>query len=249
MTRTSERDLGTGRRGSAWTRIAGLIGAAGPLGFAVAAVAAQSLQVGYDPAVEDLSALAAQDAQHPWVMAAGILLLGTSVLALTVGLRPRLVRGEAAQLGGVILLLLGAALCAAAVLRNDCSTETVACAERVMAGQVSWTHHGHDVAAILVTVLFVACPLVLAAAFGRDPRWQHLRRPSQLAGVVGLVLLPAEMLVHDAGAAQRLSIAVPLLWLVAVAVRLTTLRNGMPARAQGRPQAQEDCASFSALPG
>lgn len=203
--------------------MAGLIGAAGPVGFAVAVVAAQSLQAGYDPAVEDLSALAAQDAQHPWVMAAGDLLLGTSVLALAVGLRPRLVRGEAAQVGVVLLRLLGVALCAAAVLRNDCSTETDACAERVMAGQVSWTHHGHDVAAILVIVLIVACPLVLAAAFGRDRRWQHLQRPSQLAGVVGLVLLPAEMLVHDAGTVQRLAIAVPLLWLVAVALRLTTL--------------------------
>jgi len=93
--------------------MAGLISAAGPVGFAVAAVAAQSLQVGYDPAVEDLSALAAQDAQHPWVMAAGILLLGTSVLALAVGLRLRLVRGEAAQVGGVILALgLGGVLAA-----------------------------------------------------------------------------------------------------------------------------------------
>jgi len=46
-------------------------------------------------------------------MAAGILLLGTSVLALAVGLRLRLVRGEAAQVGGVILALgLGGVLAA-----------------------------------------------------------------------------------------------------------------------------------------
>jgi hypothetical membrane protein len=203
------------------TRLLAWAGLAGPAVFTLAVVLSSALEPRYDWIEEDISALFARDAAHPWVMATGVLALGLGVIALAAGLRGALARGEAADIGLVLLAGLGTVICVAAAFHNDCSTETASCAARVRTGDVSWQHHVHDAASALIFVLLLASPLVLAHAFRADPRWSCMGRWSMATGLLGLGLLVTYLLVpHGGGALQRLAIGVPVSWLASVSWRL-----------------------------
>jgi hypothetical membrane protein len=199
----------------AWT------GFAGQTSFTLAVVFSPALEPRYDWVQEDISALFARDAAHPWVTASGVLALGLGVIALAAGLRDALARGEAADIGRVLLAGLGVVICLAAVFHNDCSTETTSCAARVRTGHVSWQHHVHDAASALIFVLLLACPLVLAHAFRAEQRWSGMYQWSLVTGLLGLGLLVTYFLVpHGGGALQRLAIGLPVSWLASVSWRL-----------------------------
>lgn len=206
------------------TRVLAWAGVAGPAIFGLAVVLAPFLQPGYDWQQEDVSALFARDAAHAWVMASGVSALGIGTIALAGGVRRTLARGEPADIGVILLGALGVVTCLASVFHNDCSTETTACAAKVRAGAVSWQHHTHDAASGLIFLLFLASPLVLAHAFRADARWHGMYAWSQVAGIVGLVLLTAYLVAPAGGGVlQRLAIGLPVLWLATVSWRLTRL--------------------------
>ena len=196
-------------------------GVAGPVAFVITVVIATLVEAGYDWQEEDISALFAKDASHPWVAASGVLALGLGTIALAGGLRGALARGEPADIGLVLLVGLGVVICVAATFHNDCSTETTACAAKVRTGDVSWQHHVHDAASGLIFLLFLASPLVLAHAFRADPRWRTMYGWSRVTGILGLVLLATYLVTPTgAGVLQRLAIGLPVLWLATVSWRL-----------------------------
>jgi hypothetical membrane protein len=219
------------------TRLLAWAGFAGPVGFTLAVVLSPSLEPRYDWLREDISALFARDAAHPWVMASGVLALGLGSIALAAGLHGTLDRGEPADIGRVLVLGLGIAVCTAAIFRNDCSTETVACAARVRTGDVSWQHHVHDASSGLIFVLLLASPLVLAHAFRADPRWAGMDRWSTVTGIVGFALLLAYFFAPGGGGLlQRLAIGVPVLWLAGVSWHLTRIKSSQVAGAPTAPR-------------
>lgn len=67
-------------------RVLGWCAVAGPVLFTVAWLVAWSVQDVYSPRREDISALAAIDARHAWIMIAGIIALGLGLIALGLGL-------------------------------------------------------------------------------------------------------------------------------------------------------------------
>ena len=79
-----------------------------------------SVQDDYSPRREDISALAAVDAQHAWIMIAGIVALGLGLLALGLGLVNAIHDGASATVGSVLLVLAGLSFVAAGLARNDC---------------------------------------------------------------------------------------------------------------------------------
>ena len=126
------------RRALGWCAVAGCVL------FTVASFVAWSAQDVYGPRREDISALAAVDAQHAWIMIAGIVALGLGLLALGLGLRGVIHDGRSTTIGPVLLVLTGFSFVVAGFARNDCSSELRACEERVNAGDVSWHHGLHD---------------------------------------------------------------------------------------------------------
>jgi hypothetical membrane protein len=197
-------------------------GIAGPAMFAALVTVSPLFQPGYDWREEDISALFASDAAHPWLMASGVLALGLGTLALAAASRRNLDRGEASDIGCALLLGLGIVISGAAFFHNDCSTETKACAARVRAGHVSWQHHVHDAASGLIFLLLLAAPLVLAHAFRADGRWSGMYGWSMATGLAGAVLLIAYLVRPvEAGVLQRAAIGLPVLWLATVGWRLT----------------------------
>jgi hypothetical membrane protein len=203
----------------------GRLAMAGPIVFTIAWLIGGLAQDAYSFRQEDISALAAMDAQYAWVMITGFVLLGLGTVALAAGLVSTL-RYPSAVIGSVLLMIGGIGLVVAGLARNDCSSELPACAARVDAGEVSWHHQVHDNVSLILFLALIAAPLVLARAFGRDDRWRPLRTYSILTGVLGLALLVLYIVVSAgawSGLAQRTFVSVLFLWIAVVGFRLSRL--------------------------
>jgi hypothetical membrane protein len=204
-------------------RVVGAIAVAGPLVFSAVWFVAWALQDTYSPLREDISALAALDAHHPWLMVLGFLALALGLLALGVGLWGAVDGGRLARVGAAFVLLAGIGILVAAFARNDCSSQLAACKARVDAGNVSWHHGVHDNVSGLVFLALVIAQLVLARAFRRDRSWSDLRTYSIVSGLLTLALL----VLFGSGASddwngliQRVFLAVPFVWMIAIGMRL-----------------------------
>ncbi len=211
-------------------RLLGMLGVAGPILFTLAWLAGWVAQEDdYSPRHEDISALAALDAQHAWIMIAGLLTVGICVSALALGLFGAIRDGLSARVGPAILLLVGLGFVTVGLMRNDCSSELEACAAKFKAGDVSWHHKAHDGISGVMFLLIIAAQLIFARAFRTDARWSSLRRFSLATGALTFalaVLFGAEIFDDSNGLVQRIFVAVPFLWLAVMGLRL--VRNASP---------------------
>ena len=197
---------------------------AGPVVFTAAWLVAWPLQEQYSPRREDISALAALDAQHPWIMILGFLAIGAGTTALGLGLMESL-RGWSGRVGSAFVVVAGVGLVIAGLARNDCSSELPACAAAVDAGDVSSHHTIHDLVSLLIFLALIVAQVVLARALGQDAHWRDLRTYSLVGGVLTLALLVlygAEAIDGWNGIVQRIFLAVPWIWIVVLGLRLIT---------------------------
>lgn len=202
-------------------------GALAPIVLTAAWVAAGFAQDDYSARREDISALAARSAQHPWLMIAGLVTSGVLVVAFALALH-RGIRGGAVA-GVALVALCGFGMVALGLLRNDCSSLTEECQARVEAGEVSWQHTAHDLLSAPVFAAAVAAPAVLALRFRADPSWRSLTPLSAAATPVLAVLFilgGLEAAPSWNGVVQRVAVSAALVWLESVALRL--LKIGPP---------------------
>jgi hypothetical membrane protein len=209
----------------------GLLGGlavAGPLLFTVAWLIAWPAQEEYSPRHEDISALAAVDAQRSWVMVLGFLALGLGTVALALALLNAVRGGRRARVGAALVAFAGLGIVVAGLARNDCSSELAAC--RALPGrELSWHHHVHDLVSALVFVSLAVAQFLLARSFGGDDFWRDLRGYSVASGLATLVLLVvygARVFGDWNGLVQRIFLAVPLAWIVVVGVHVRRLPAG-----------------------
>jgi hypothetical membrane protein len=198
---------------------------AGPIAFTIAWLLGGLVQDEYSVRQEDISALAALDAQHAWIMITGFVLLGVGTVALAAGLASTL-RYPSAVIGSVLLMIAGIGLAAAGLARNDCSSELPACAARVDTGDVSWHHQVHDNVSLIIFLALIAAPLVFARAFGRDHRWRPLRTYSIVTGLLGFALLVLYVIASAGtwnGLVQRIFVSVLFLWIAVLGFRLSRI--------------------------
>jgi hypothetical membrane protein len=196
---------------------------AGPIAFTAAWLLGGLVQDEYSVRQEDISALAAMDAQYAWIMITGFVVLGVGTVALAAGLASTL-RYPSAVIGSVLLMIAGIGLAVAGLARNDCSSELPACAARADAGEVSWHHQVHDNVSLIIFLALIAAPLVFARAFGRDDRWRPLRSYSILTGLLGFALLVLYMIASAGtwnGLVQRVFVSVLFLWIAVLGFRLS----------------------------
>jgi hypothetical membrane protein len=206
----------------------GGLAVAGPLLFTAAWLIAWPAQEEYSPRHEDISALAAVDAQQSWIMILGFLALGLGTVALALALLNAVRGGRSARIGAALLAFAGLAIVVAGLARNDCSSELAAC-RALPGGELSWHHHVHDLVSALVFVSVAVAQLVLTRAFGGDDFWRDLRSYSFVSGLATLLLLVlyGTRLFGDwNGLVQRIFLAVPLTWIVVVGVRVRRLPAG-----------------------
>lgn len=196
-------------------------GALAPVVFTATWVVAGVVQKSYSARREDISALAARTAEHPWLMIAGLVTTGLLVVGFALVLHRGLRRGSVA--GPALVALSGLGVVALGLLRDDCSTVTEDCQTRVEAGEVSWQHTAHEVVSVPVFAAAVAAPVVLALRFRADANWRSLTLCSAAATPVLAALFALgglEPVPSWNGVMQRLAVSVALLWLEVVALHL-----------------------------
>ena len=206
-------------------RVLGLCAVVGPLIFTAGWLVSGPLQEHYSPRREDISALAALDAQHAWMMILCFMALALGTTALGLGLMDAL-RGPSGRVGSGFVFAAGVGLGIAGLARNDCSSELSSCAAAVEAGDVSAHHQLHDLVSLLSFLALIVAQLVCVRAFGRDPAWRDLRSYSLVSGLLTLALLAlfvADPIDGWNGVVQRIFLAVPWIWIVVLGLRLGRL--------------------------
>jgi Protein of unknown function (DUF998) len=205
-------------------RLLAVCGVLAPVSFTLAWIVSGFVQEGYSARREDISALAARSAEHPWLMIAGLVMTGLLVAAFAFALHRGVRRGSAA--GPTLVALSGLGLVALGLLRNDCSTLTDECEARVAAGSISWQHTAHDLVSVPVFAAAVAAPIVLALRFRTDPSWRPLVPFSAAAALLLGALLALggiEATTAWSGVIQRSAVTAALLWLEVAALHLLRL--------------------------
>jgi hypothetical protein len=200
-------------------RVRAAAGIVGPVAFTAAWVASSLRQDGYAVAREQLSGLAAPDARDPWVMTAGFLILGASVVLFASALEEALGGRRRAGPGPMLVRLAGLGAVAAGILRRD----HMLLPPPGTAVPQSWVNDGHDLSSLVVYAALAAAPLVLARRLAADPAWRPLAVPTLATGLVNLVLLglfTSKVVEPWNGIVQRVAVTLPLTWMAVVAIRL-----------------------------
>jgi hypothetical membrane protein len=181
-----------------------------------------ALQPHYSHLERDVSDLGSAFAHDPWIVNAGILLLGLSVIALAPGLRRVLPRSRAAA---ALFALAGLGFAAMAFLPIDCSFALEACRDRFRAGDVSWQTQGHVWIGLAAMIVMLATPFALARALWRRPAGIMAPAPiasaALAAGLAGLLIAILAFALQDAGGDgvnERLQLLALHAWIVLVAV-------------------------------
>jgi hypothetical membrane protein len=177
--------------------------------------------------IEDLAAL---DAQQPWIMITGFVLVGVSTVALGVGLAGA-VKGRSATVGSILVAFAGVGFIVAGLARRDCYSQLDACADRYEAGDMSWHWQTHQWVGLVAVLALAVAPLVYARAFRGDQSWRDLRAYSIITGVVGLVLLVllfTSVAESWGGVLQRVMMTLLLLWVAILGARLIRLSRVRP---------------------
>lgn len=181
---------------------------------------AQTLEPGYDIEGEQVSALAAETADNPWIVTLGLLAWAAGTAACGETLRRALPRRRLWWTAVAALWVAAAGMGAAAALPLDCSPAAGSqCLRRAEAGELSWRHEGHGAAAGLILLAVALSPFAL---------WLALRpgRGARIALACGVIGLVAFQLVEgavdldpgDRGGGQRILLLTTVLWLCALAV-------------------------------
>jgi hypothetical membrane protein len=211
-------------------------GVAGPCAFTAAWITGSLRQRGYPLTQVQISGLAAPGARDPWIMTAGFLVLGASLVVFGPALRRQVgVCGQPGP-GPALILLAGVLTLALALLHRDHMLLT--------AGPESWHNRAHNIVSAALYLLLIAVPLTLAWRLKAETGWRALSGAltiTALAAAVILVIFVSGAASSWDGTLQRLGVSIPLAALVVVALvnwRTCMRQNGAspdPDEGGGRP--------------
>jgi hypothetical membrane protein len=217
------------RRDRTWLLAGTVAGVVGPSAFTAAWIIASFRQRGHPLTQVQISGLAAPGARDPWIMTAGFLALGASLIVFGLALRRQLGTSGGPGAGPVLVEIAGVLTLALALLRRDHMLLT--------AGPESWHNRTHNLVSAGLYLLLIAVPLTLAWRLRAEPGWRAITGPLAVAALAAAIILV--IFVSGAAAAwdgtlQRLGVSIPLVGLVAVA--LINWQNG---------QHRHDCPEYA----
>jgi hypothetical protein len=188
---------------------------AGQAAFVASWLVAGALQPRYSHLAQGVSTLAASDAAHPWIVTAGIVILGASFVALAVALALVLPRREAVPVA--LFAGVGVLLCAQAALRMDCgAVDEPRCNDLWRAGRLSWHHGAHIWLSLVVAVLLLLTPLALAYAIGPGTAAAVALSAGGFGLAFFIVSFAGTGLQGEAGFIERIGLGITHLWVFIV---------------------------------
>ncbi|MDQ3933999.1 MAG: DUF998 domain-containing protein [Actinomycetota bacterium] len=208
---------GVGRgavRGLAWLAIAGQVV------FVAAWIVAGALDPGYSHAQSGVSALGADDAEHPWIVNGAIVVLGLSIAALGPALLGVLPRRRASHVAAALFALAGAAMALAGLFPTECDLGKSACGDRFEAGGLSWQTTAHLWTELVFQVAFIGTTFALARVLWPGP----IAATALFSGLVGIAIAVASFAVYQAaggdggGIVQRVGWLATHAWVAIVAI-------------------------------
>jgi len=209
-------------RGLTWAALAG------QLVFIASWIVAGALEPGYSHLSDYVSALGGKHAAHPWIVNAGIVVLGLSIVALGVAVLQVLPRRGAAVVAALLFVGAGVTLGLEGVFRIDCSFASQHCEDLWRAGRLSWQTDAHLWGSLVGQLLFALTPFALARALWPSP----VAAASLVAGSEGLAIGVAVFFLGGSdsagGLVQRTGLAVLHLWVLIVAVGILYATRGEP---------------------
>ena len=218
---------------------------AGQALFVISWVVAAALEPSYSSVSQPVSALAARDAAHPWIVVAGIALFGLSFAALAAALWIALPRRRVAPV--VLFAVIAAAVVASAALRLDCGAlDAQRCDDLWRAGQLSWQHDAHKWLSLAVSVLLIATPFALAHALAPGTA----AAVALSAGGAGLLIAIVSFFSYQGpgaadGLVQRIGLAVVFVWVLIVGGAILSATRAGPRVSELIPMRPRDFLAHS----
>ena len=225
------------------TRTLALFAITAQVAFVISWIVAGALEPGYSHLERGVSGLAARDAEHAWIVTAGLVLLGLSLVAIGVAVRGVLLRGRAATIAAAGFVVGGIALTLSAGFPLDCyPAEGTVCEQRWRDGDLRWTHYAHDWLGLVSSLGILATPFAIARALWARPA----AALAAGSGIVGIVLFGLSFVLWFAtgagddlgGGWQRVQLLALHIWMLEVAIGVlyeTRPAPKLPARATPLP--------------
>ncbi len=212
-------------------RALALIGAVGPVGYLVLVTVLGLLWDGYDPIRDTQSELGALDSPYRQVMnLAGFMGLGVSILAFAAAYYLLLASSWAKVLATGLLAIAGLGMVVVGFFPCDAG-----CVDVTATGRL------HSIFSMPGAIGLPAAAMVSVLVFRRDGRlgtaWQLVSFWLGLAALVSGPLIATELVGGVNGLVQRAAMWTPLVWMVAVSIRLYRLARpatAVEARCLGR---------------
>lgn len=187
-----------------------LAGIVGPLVYAVVLTVLGTLEPGYDPIMQSMSELGAVNATNAIIMnTLGFFLLGVMMVLFAIGLYACLPRSRLSAVGPVFIVASGMALALTGVFQCDAG-----CIDVTMMGSL------HSLFATLAAIIMIPAPALVATHASKNPNWSRYALFSWTvtlltAGLSALYSIPE--IEGVTGLLQRVSMAVPMFWIVVTA--------------------------------
>jgi uncharacterized protein DUF998 len=202
-----------------------LCGFLAPVVLAVSSVLAEAAQPAYSPVHEDLSTLAALNANQPWIMIVGMVGTGALICSFSTVVGGGLLEAPEACL----LFVAGLAVMGAGAFRIDCSEPVdPACSARSAAGQLSWHDTVHNHITAVLALAFATAPVIGAVRLWTARPAGRAAAVMSLFASISIIALGtvyfSGMFQGYGGLMERGLIMIALAWIAGMAVGVRRLR-------------------------
>jgi hypothetical protein len=200
-------------RGLAWFALVG------QAVFVASWIVAGALDPGYSHADSGVSTLAAEDAENPWIVNGGFVVLGLSIAALGPALAAVLPRRRASWAAAALFVLSGVSIGSIAALPVGCDFSSAACEARFEAGDLSWQTSAHIWVSFLFDFAFIGTAFALGRALWPGP----LAAAAIMAALTGITIVGLSTVFYESvgeggGVVQRIGWLTTHAWVAIVAI-------------------------------
>jgi Protein of unknown function (DUF998) len=135
---------------------------AGQIVFVAAWVVAGAFEPGYTHVEHYVSDLGATGAANPWIVNAGLVVMGLSIAGLGPALVAALPRRRSRDLAAELFVIAGVSFALTGIFQLDCGLSERLCVQRSEADVLSGEHYAHLWAGFAFQIAYLTTPFVLA---------------------------------------------------------------------------------------